>query len=315
MLPSAPRSRDRFYLLFTRDKISDAPHEPTNVYATLSDSLFSQITLLLGDFDVDLLSLTYYPLLVKGVFVVSILFLNIIMLNLLIAIMGDSYDRVSESRRLEQLQQKARVLLEVEMTLSAKQRRDPNLFPRWIHILAPQTQLESGWIGRIGEIKNAIKRVTKGQTRTLSQNLKKMEQKVSSLHEKMDGLNERLEAQTDEMGALLRTMERQAQTQADFKNEIIEALMKTMAQKAQASAAPAVEAESPPPAVVVRPVADVAAAAAAAEEEEASVLPAAAAEATPAMAAGASEVVAAGAEAEMEATPADIAPPAPEDEN
>ena len=45
-----------FYLLFTRDKIADPAHDPTNVYASLSDSLFSQITLLLGDFDVGLLS-------------------------------------------------------------------------------------------------------------------------------------------------------------------------------------------------------------------------------------------------------------------
>jgi len=258
-----------FYLLFTRDKITDV-HEPTNVYATLSDSLFSQITLLLGDFDVDLFSLTYYPLLVKGVFVVSILFLNIIMLNLLIAIMGDSYDRVSESRRLEQLQQKARVLLEVEMTLSASKRRDTNLFPRWIHILAPQTQLESGWIGRIGEIKNSIKRQTKLQTRALTQNLKRVEAKVSALDEKMEGLGERLEAQTDEMGALLRTLELQARAQADFKGEIVEALMAAMELKGQQSQAPAPAAEAVAAAVVLRPASAEAGAAVALDEAGAS---------------------------------------------
>jgi len=63
---------------------------------------------------------------------------SIVLLNLLIALMGDSFARVQENAvaawRLEQ----ARIVLEIEVLhLSKEQIEDPTLFPPWLQILLP----------------------------------------------------------------------------------------------------------------------------------------------------------------------------------
>ena len=56
-------------------------------------SLFAGFLLLLGDFNVNEFSASYSRATTMGLFVVFMLFINIVMLNLLIAIMGDIFDR------------------------------------------------------------------------------------------------------------------------------------------------------------------------------------------------------------------------------
>ena len=58
-----------------------------------------------------------------------------VLLNLLIAIMGDKYDMVQESRQEQFLYAKAQIILEYEawMPLAFK-KKNPKMFPQWYQL-------------------------------------------------------------------------------------------------------------------------------------------------------------------------------------
>ena len=67
---------------------------------------------------------------------ITMLLVAIIMLNALIAIMGDTYDRVSETRLERGLQGRALLLIELEEAMMSKDdRKNAALFPRWCRLL------------------------------------------------------------------------------------------------------------------------------------------------------------------------------------
>ena len=79
---------------------------------------------------------------------ITMLLVAIIMLNALIAIMGDTYDRVSETRLERGLQGRALLLIEIEEAMikddqKAMAEDDRHLFPRWCRLLtlAPNPDL------------------------------------------------------------------------------------------------------------------------------------------------------------------------------
>ena len=66
---------------------------------------------------------------------ITMLLVAIIMLNALIAIMGDTYDRVSETRLERGLQGRALLLIEIEEAMTKDDQKNPALFPRWCRLL------------------------------------------------------------------------------------------------------------------------------------------------------------------------------------
>ena len=63
-------------------------------------------------------------------------FMDIIMLNLLIAIMGDEYVRVQEWGHEQYLYAKAGIIIEYEARMSRAEKQDPKLFPEWLQVRA-----------------------------------------------------------------------------------------------------------------------------------------------------------------------------------
>ena len=89
---------------------------------------------------------------------ITMLLVAIIMLNALIAIMGDTYDRVSERRLEWGLQGKALVLIEIEYTMT-KDWNNQALFPRWLHVIKRAEDSEEGgteWSGRLRATVNGV---------------------------------------------------------------------------------------------------------------------------------------------------------------
>ena len=66
---------------------------------------------------------------------ITMLLVAIIMLNALIAIMGDTYDRVSETRLERGLQGRALLLIEIEEAMTKDDQKNQSLFPRWCRLL------------------------------------------------------------------------------------------------------------------------------------------------------------------------------------
>ena len=64
------------------------------------DSTINQYLLILGEFNMDGFENNYNLAICYGVFIVSTFLSQITLLNMLIAIMGDTYDRVQEKRAM-----------------------------------------------------------------------------------------------------------------------------------------------------------------------------------------------------------------------
>eukprot|EP01046_Picozoa_sp_COSAG06_P088459 COSAG06_NODE_34878_length_468_cov_0.688347_1_plen_113_part_10 len=91
------------------------PLHPTDVrmqFDTVSRAMFTSFRMMMGDFDAETLNDAYMPKLAWAVFFLYILIVNIVMLNLLIALMGGSYERVEEYAKLESLKNRAQLILE-----------------------------------------------------------------------------------------------------------------------------------------------------------------------------------------------------------
>ena len=90
------------------------------------------------------------------------------MLNALIAIMGDTYDRVSETKRERGLLNQADFLLEKQKLMSTRDLANPALFPAWVHCIE---KVDSGgqdgeqWSGQLSAIKRDIRELRSGEDR------------------------------------------------------------------------------------------------------------------------------------------------------
>ncbi|GMI01602.1 hypothetical protein TrVE_jg9814 [Triparma verrucosa] len=90
-------------------------------------------------------------------------FINIVMLNLLIAIMGDIFDRIQENAKAEFMFARANIILEFEALVSDSHKRNEEWFPTWLQVLVPTLENEeieaSNWTGRVRSIKKSISSV------------------------------------------------------------------------------------------------------------------------------------------------------------
>jgi hypothetical protein len=89
----------------------------------------------MGDFSMDMFHNQEHEVLLLGLFVTSAAIITVIMLNMLIALMSSTYERATEHSAAASKYQRAEILLDIEATMTMKQRRDPTYFPRYLHVL------------------------------------------------------------------------------------------------------------------------------------------------------------------------------------
>jgi hypothetical protein len=129
--------------------------------------------LLLGSFNYQDLNLISFPLMGKFIFVLLTFFVLIVLLNLLIALMSDSFERIKEREEQEYCYQTAKMIVNIEvknlrsknfLKNEAKQRE---YFPSYVHVLQPdqgqQVALDE-WFGVAGQIRKDLNRTEKQLT-------------------------------------------------------------------------------------------------------------------------------------------------------
>ena len=133
--------------------------------------------------------------------VAGLIFVNLVLLNALIAIMGDTYDRVSETKVQRGLLKRAEYIIECENRLSSRQQRSEHLFPRWLHVVqqvdrnGPAGRTVAAWSGRVAAIRDEV------EARSV-----RIERKVEATNARIDGLeeaNSRIERKLDEVVQLI----------------------------------------------------------------------------------------------------------------
>lgn len=125
------------------------------------------------------------------------LLVNVVMLNALIAIMSDTYERVSEQRIERGLQQRAELLVEYEKMMLSKSER--NGFASWLHAIRRKDDAlvaseADQWAGQLRRIKDDVKSL-RGS----------MEAKMAEVKGEVKGEVAKVEAKMDELLGLLRS--------------------------------------------------------------------------------------------------------------
>jgi len=160
--------------------------------------------------DTGLLNFAQSPRLATWHHLFFVAMVPLIMMNLLIALMGGSYERVEENNRNAMLRQRAELLVSLETLMSNEDRHNPEYFPRWVHWYCPTEQdddeddLQRGVINGVGRKLQAVAKEVVARVDT---------QSVDS-DAKMDQLNADMSTKIDSLSTKVSKMEDMAATQA-----------------------------------------------------------------------------------------------------
>ena len=101
---------------------------------------------LFGNYDVDTINLSSVPRLSKFQLSVFLVFVVIVVLNLLIALMGNIYSEVQANAKAESTFGIAKLVVEYEglMSPDTKKQHQDEWFPVWLYILKKDVEEDSG---------------------------------------------------------------------------------------------------------------------------------------------------------------------------
>jgi hypothetical protein len=139
-------------------------------------------------------------------YILYCMFILIVMFNMLIAQMGDSFERVQEIERVAAARERVRVLagiIRYNMT-----RPDQQHFPKWLHILTSREghsfkpKGEEDWEGRLATIKMEVKNVKKSISKDVEILFEQQNKEFRKSHQEMKAtLDELLNATRKEKSA------------------------------------------------------------------------------------------------------------------
>ncbi|GMH39801.1 hypothetical protein BSKO_07699 [Bryopsis sp. KO-2023] len=199
-----------FFVLFLWESGDDIEQ----AFGTLPRSCFSTFAMLLGLFDLEVFySMQHNETTAIFLFFFYVMAMVMVLLNLLISIMSDSFDRVKQYEETSFIKAKARILEDMEM--SHKNRQGP--FPKFMHILVPYSDDEADgkdysqeqvWRGRMNHIEHVLRGIVMENSlatrNKINQNLestfgslnassKDLTGEVREMMKRIEGLEERLQ--------------------------------------------------------------------------------------------------------------------------
>jgi len=104
----------------------------------------------------------------------------IVLLNMLIAIMGDSYELIQDRSLRESVMMKARVLLEIELFMSEADKSNHTFFPKFLHVIVPEGEAKAGPSEYQG-LMNALKRKMDEGTSETQDSIAKTQDSISQM--------------------------------------------------------------------------------------------------------------------------------------
>ena len=204
--------------------------QPDIEFSTVPISFFRSFTTINGDFDVETLWLTGSP--AVAVFMLALLFGNVVLLNLLIAIVSDEFDQFMERASLEAqlalaaMCKEAREVLTVcfhpttlgicssvpirGVTLSHVQMgvdTHPSFFPRHLFVLQAKSEEVRDTDEWAGKVKAVVKRVDVLQAAQDEAN-RQIHSKIDTANGKINEANGKINEANSKIDALNKNMEK-----------------------------------------------------------------------------------------------------------
>ncbi|EGD77421.1 hypothetical protein PTSG_08519 [Salpingoeca rosetta] len=161
--------------------------------------------LLLADFDLDTFDGDYVVLL-RILFVISMVLVPVVLLNLLIALMSDSYERIQDRADIEFQLLRARILREQDAWLTLEGKMDARRFPMWLHVLVPK----GSGVGRDGGsvqwqgVLHALKKEVADKVEGVERKMGGVEGKVEGME---TGFSKRLDAKVGGVDERVKSLE------------------------------------------------------------------------------------------------------------
>jgi len=109
---------------------------PTDIIYSGWNSIYRVYFSMLGDFDISELLRSLNPGLAVSLMALFSLLATIVMLNVLIALLNDIYQRVSLSAENEWYLERCRIMMDIESSLSVY-KNSSEWFPKWLQVLEP----------------------------------------------------------------------------------------------------------------------------------------------------------------------------------
>ena len=159
----------------------------------LSSGVLTSYLAMLGAFEV-----SDYTNPESTVFFVLFLFLIVvIMLNLLIALMADTFERVTESWVFESRKMRVETIIEKELLMNDSDNTD--CFPAFLQVLRPVEDVVDEWAGVSGQVS-----AVRDEVGAVKRESRQMMQKVDALAVEMKEMKAEMRANQEEMKAEMR---------------------------------------------------------------------------------------------------------------
>ncbi|GMH43795.1 hypothetical protein BSKO_11729 [Bryopsis sp. KO-2023] len=133
-------------------------------FENIGVSIVTAVQMMLGETQLDVLQGLDGALYGVGtiMFVVYLLAMMVVLLNLLIAVMGDSFERVKNAEELQFLKGRAQIIDDIESMMSNHKKKElSKKIGRYLHVLVPKSSIEGGateWGGRLVEQNKLFRR-------------------------------------------------------------------------------------------------------------------------------------------------------------
>jgi|EP01046_Picozoa_sp_COSAG06_P071260 hypothetical protein len=119
----------------------------------------------------------------RSFFLLILFLVLIVMLNLLIAIMADSYEKVKEGETLEARKLRVETIIDEDAMMRKADKRNPDYFPDYLQLLQSTEAQESVWSGLSGKINSEFTAVDQ-TIRTMERSIMdEIDQKIRSLEQ------------------------------------------------------------------------------------------------------------------------------------
>eukprot|EP00392_Amoebophrya_sp_AT5.2_P005619 g5628.t1 len=171
---AAPQQAPRDVVLATQHEVERLTSTP---YPNLWLSVLNMYVVMLGTFETDNFTMTEHPFFATLLFVLFTFEVMIILLNLLIAIMSDTFERVRENEQNTFLRTRADMICDLQKLTFRRIRYD-----KWVHALLPietEQGRQGAWKGKLGEIKDLIKHLKVDFAKELEAHLRDLEDKLT----------------------------------------------------------------------------------------------------------------------------------------
>ena len=155
------------------------------------NTLVNQYMLSLGEFDTDNYLDTGDDVIVWLVFIATTFITQITFLNMLIAIMGDTFARVSEAKDQSALSEKIKILSDYVIVVR-NSRLDKDKFLFSISPTTLGTDEQSSWEGTVTQLRKAIDNSLKGVQNNLNKKIGAVSQEVTQVNARLQTLDDRI---------------------------------------------------------------------------------------------------------------------------